>query len=176
MTAMSIDDESPFGGFSTSTCMGSAVTSDSELFLPASISMEATSFVVMDDTVGTLAIEGAGGRVDFASLWESSAMDSVDVVDVVELPITFERGALLDKALEVDSASSWESSATELADVVDVVELPIALLDRALASKGVGGEVDFPSSWESLATDSVDAVAVVELPIEFEGASLDEAV
>ena len=68
MTATSIDDDSPFGGFSTSTCMGSAVTSDSELFLPASISMEAASLVVMDDTIGALAIEGAGGRIDFASL------------------------------------------------------------------------------------------------------------
>lgn len=61
--------------------------------------MEATSFVVMDDTVGALAIESAGGRVDFTSLWESSATDSADVVDVVELPIAFEEGALPDKAL-----------------------------------------------------------------------------
>ena len=86
-----------------------------------------------------LASKGAGGEVDFASSWESSATESADVVDVVELPIAFEVDELLDRALaskgaggEVDFASSLESSATDSVDVVAVVELPIAFEGASL--------------------------------------------
>ena len=93
MPATSVDDDSPFGRYSTSTCIGSALTSDSEPFLPASISMEGGSSVVRDGTV-----KDAGGEVNFAPSQESSAMDSAGVAAVVEPPITFEVGASLDEA------------------------------------------------------------------------------